>query len=240
MKKCSACGQPHDRSAKKCRTCVDKENVRQKKQYQRRLADGSCPRCGEKPMDDNKHCAKCAAQVRDKDRHVRSSRLAKGLCAQCGQNSPVDGLKTCDQCLTKFKCRSKERIGRLTNEGLCIRCGRFPSLSGLNRNNGSHNMCQTCYLKHVSQTNLGTSKHAAALLAKLVAQNYKCPYTNDDLVLGGNAWVDHIMPRSRFPELAHDIDNVEWVTETVNRMKQDQTFTEFLATVQRINNYRFR
>jgi hypothetical protein len=238
MKKCSACGQPHKRLAKKCRACVDKENARQKKQYQERLANGLCPRCGQQPMDDNKHCEKCAARVREKDRKVRLSRSSNGLCAHCGQNVPVDGLKTCDQCLIGLKKLHKERIDRLSELDLCVRCGKFPQLPGVTRCGNLHTTCQTCYLKHISQSNLGTRKYVTDLLVKLEAQGYKCPYTGHNLVLGNNAWVDHIMPRAKFPELANDINNLEWVTEDVNRAKQDKTPEEFLALVKQIHDYR--
>ena len=53
-------------------------------------------------------------------------------------------------------------------------------------------------------------------------------------VVGGNAWIDHIMPRSKFPELAQDIENLEWVTEDVNRAKQDKTPEEFLELIAKI------
>ena len=234
MQKCKDCGKQHERSSKRCRACVDKENARQRRQYQEYLANGLCPRCGKPSMDGSKHCDKCAALVRDKDRKVRSSRSDRGLCVHCGQNAPADGLKTCNTCLSSLRQLHGERIGRLMNAGLCVICGKFPQMSGLNRIGNQHDKCRTCYLKHVSRINLGSKKYAAALLAKLEAQNYKCPYTHDDLVLGDNTWLDHIMPRSRFPKLAHSIDNVEWVTETVNRMKQDQTPEEFLLLVKRI------
>jgi len=238
MKKCTDCGQLHQRSSKRCRTCVDKENTRQKEQYQERLANGLCPRCGGQPMDGGKHCDKCTARVREKDHKVRSSRCIKGMCVHCGQNPPDDGLKTCSRCLTKLKTNNYERINRLNKLGLCVRCGQFSQLLGKTRNGELHTTCQRCYLKHVSSSNLGTRNYATALFAKLKAQNYKCPYTGDDLILGDNAWIDHIMPRSRFPELAQDINNVEWVTETVNRMKQDRTPDEFLTLIKQIHSYR--
>lgn len=240
MEKCRDCGQPHGRSSKRCRACVDKENTRQKKQYQDRLTLGLCPRCGEQPMDNNKHCAKCAARVREKDRKVRAARSAKGMCAQCGHNSVSKEKRTCNNCLDNLRENTKIRAHKLNQLGVCVRCGQFPQLLGVTRCGNSHTTCQTCYLKHISQSNLGARKYATLLLEKLEAQNHKCPYTGQELILGNNAWIDHIMPRSRFPELAKDIDNVEWVTETVNRMKQDRTPEEFLKLIRIIYDHRLR
>ena len=235
--KCSVCRQPHDRSATKCRTCVDKENARQKQQYQRRLAEGLCPRCGDKPTKSSKHCAPCKIRVRDKDRQIRSKRLENGLCSHCGINPPVVSLKTCGVCLLKLKNLHNDRIDRLNALGLCVRCGQLPRLSGLNSRGNNHDMCQTCYFKHISRYGLDSAKYADVLCRIFKDQEHKCPYTGEDLVLGGNAWLDHIMPRSRFPELANDPDNIEWVTERVNRMKQDRTHDEFLVLVKQIHDY---
>lgn len=238
MKKCNACGQPHERSSQKCRICVDKENLRQKKQYQERLHNSLCPRCGQQPMDDSKHCNKCAERVREKDRSVRLSRSAKGMCVSCGNNTPSGSLRTCTECLLRLGDLYKKRAKKLDNLDLCVRCGKSQQLLGQTRAGKSHTTCQTCYLKHISSSNLGTREHAEILLSKLEAQNYKCPYIGEDLILGDNAWIDHIMPRSRFPELSNDIDNVEWITGEVNRMKQDRTPEEFLSLIKQIHDYR--
>jgi NMD protein affecting ribosome stability and mRNA decay len=238
MKKCSACGQPHERPAKKCKVCVDKETARQKKQYQERLTKGLCPRCGDQPIEGSKHCSKCKIRVRDKDRKVRSKRLDDGKCIYCGKNPSEDGRKMCNRCWLRLRNLHQNRIDRLNKLDLCVRCGRFSQLPGVTRCGNLHITCQSCYLKHISQSNLGSRKYADALLAKLEGQNYKCSYTGDNLILGDNAWVDHIMPRSRFPELAGDIDNIEWVTEAVNRMKQNQMPDEFLSLIKQIHDYR--
>lgn len=143
----------------------------------------------------------------------------------------------CYDCCVALRKLNTFCANRLDGLRLCVRCGKFPQLRGMTRHGNSHNICQTCYLKHISRCNLGSMEYADALLQKLEDQNYRCPYSGDRLVLGDHIWVDHIMPRSRFPELVHDIDNIEWVTEVVNRMKQDQTPDEFLALIKQIHNH---
>lgn len=239
MKKCISCGKLHERLVKKCKTCVNKENVRQKKQYQERLAQGLCPRCGGQPIEGSKHCGLCKARVRDKDRKIRLKRFSDDKCGYCGHNSPVDGQRTCSTCLKKLCKLHNNRATKLGQSGLCVRCGKFPQLCGINRRGNSHNTCQKCYLRHLSGVNLGSAQYADALLQKLKDQNYRCPYTDDQLVLGDHIWIDHIMPRSRFPELAKDINNIEWVTETVNRMKQNRTPEEFLLLIKQIYDHRY-
>jgi CRISPR/Cas system Type II protein with McrA/HNH and RuvC-like nuclease domain len=65
-------------------------------------------------------------------------------------------------------------------------------------------------------------------------QNYRCPYTGILLKPGDNMSLDHILPTSRFPDLAGSIDNVEWVLDRVNLMKGNLTKEEFLQAVELI------
>lgn len=58
------------------------------------------------------------------------------------------------------------------------------------------------------------------------------------MVLGDNTSIDHILPVSRYPEKSKDIDNLEWVTLTVNLMKRNRTADEFMELVKQIAKYR--
>lgn len=77
-----------------------------------------------------------------------------------------------------------------------------------------------------------------ALRQKMVDQDFACPYTGERLVLGVNASLDHIMPVARYPELARNPANVEWVDQTVNFLKRDRTPDEFLGIVGAIAHHR--
>ena len=62
-----------------------------------------------------------------------------------------------------------------------------------------------------------------------------CPYTGQQLVIGENASVDHILPRSRGG--SNDPDNLQWVVTQVNLMKHKLNHEEFLALMQEIMTY---
>jgi hypothetical protein len=62
----------------------------------------------------------------------------------------------------------------------------------------------------------------------LEKQDFKCPYTGLKLVPGENASLDHIKPVSKFPELACEISNVEWVHKKINWMKMDWDKQDFI------------
>jgi 5-methylcytosine-specific restriction endonuclease McrA len=90
--------------------------------------------------------------------------------------------------------------------------------------------CEPCYFKKTSTDCLKTAKHAEVIGQKLKDQNYRCAYTGEEIILGLNDSLDHILPISKFPELRSDPANVEWVTRKVNCMKWDSTRDEFIAT----------
>jgi len=95
-----------------------------------------------------------------------------------------------------------------------------------------------CYLKKIARNRLGSNRYWTQLRNKLTQQNYRCVYTGTPLQLGVNDSLDHIYPVQRFPDRAHDPNNVEWVTREINEMKRDRTPDEFLSLIQRILNNR--
>lgn len=71
-------------------------------------------------------------------------------------------------------------------------------------------------------------KYGEELKAIMERQNYKCPYTGKDIG-PGFAHLDHILPKSRFPELNDDLNNLQWVAPEVNLSKANLTHEEFVA-----------
>jgi 5-methylcytosine-specific restriction endonuclease McrA len=92
-------------------------------------------------------------------------------------------------------------------------------------------------MKKTSIDCLKGAQHVDVLWDKLKAQNYRCAYTGEMIVLGVNDSLDHIMPISRFPHLRSDPNNVEWVTRRVNCLKWDSTPEEFLKTARLVVEY---
>ena len=74
----------------------------------------------------------------------------------------------------------------------------------------------------------GSKKASLTLYDKLYSQNFTCPYTGEKLILGVNAWIDHILPRSRFPDQETSLDNLQWVSKKANLAKHNLTKDEFL------------
>lgn len=120
---------------------------------------------------------------------------------------------------------------RKKKNGICASCSK-PVISV------SRIYCEDHWFKHKAKEHLGDWFRGYELKQKLVDQNYTCPYTGEKLVIGVNANLDHIMPSSRYPELEHDIDNLQWVSKKANDAKDAMTPDEFIAFCQLVIEYR--
>jgi hypothetical protein len=239
MKKCRSCGKSISKLSR-CRQCLDKENARQKNQYEERLKLGLCPRCGGVATAGQKHCQKCSKRTATRDKQRRLNRLSVDLCARCGRKQRVLPHKLCPTCKAYHYQYMVTREARLAEEGLCTRCGKNKFLPSMKNRVSKYKDCIDCYLKRSSQKHFGSDKFTDFLLDKLKSQEWICPYTGDKLVLGDNDSVDHIHPQKRFPDQATDLNNIEWISRRVNMMKQDLLPDEFLDLIAKIYNYRVK
>lgn len=150
-----------------------------------------------------------------RQKEIRAIRLSQGLC-QDGCGKPiVIGKKYCSKCL---ELKSKHRAD-LVSQGLCQEgCGR-PT-------NPKNSRCKICLLKSIAKKSTGNVNNAKELGIKLVAQNYRCPYTGAYIHVGENASIDHIIPRSKGG--TNKPDNLEWVHIAINTLKGDMRKEEFV------------
>jgi 5-methylcytosine-specific restriction endonuclease McrA len=102
----------------------------------------------------------------------------------------------------------------------------------------NHRFCETCYLKRLARKRLGSAGLWVKIKRKFDMQGGRCSYTGTPLCFGVNDSLDHVRPISRYPELASDSENIEWVTRKVNEMKRDRTPDEFLCMIGEILKYR--
>lgn len=162
--------------------------------------------------DSLKTCCKCKNR-KESSEFSKDSTRCDGLRNLC---------KVCD-----YQRVVKKRSERKTKKR-CADCHR-------DREIGCY--CSKHYFENRCQKSLGKRDINLALVIKdkIKQQNYKCVYTGEKLILGVNAHLDHIMPRSRFPELANDVNNLEWVTDEINNLKGQLTKEEFLRAFPQYN-----
>ena len=105
--------------------------------------------------------------------------------------------------------------------GGCDQCGN-PTLPNAQT-------CEKHYLQDVASNRMGSTRYWTDLKRIWDEQIGKCAYSDEKLVLGVNASLDHIVPISQRPDLKSDVSNVQWVSRRMNVIKNDLTESEMYA-----------
>lgn len=126
----------------------------------------------------------------------------------------------------KVRENVRQRNSRLVSQGRCVNCCD-PIIPG------SKSFCELHWLANIATRNFskgnGGIGKAQALKEILVKQDFKCTYTGVTLIPGVNASIDHKQPVSTHPELQDSLENIQWVSYTVNKMKTNLSEPEFFA-----------
>jgi hypothetical protein len=216
---CVTCKTPHDRGTNRCAECTKKAIMRNLRTKQEAREQKLCVICRKPWSGETKSCAEC----KEKQQSNWSRRADSNFCSRCG--SEKNGTrKSCSSCLEKMRAQTKLRRDNLAAEDRCIRCGTPKT--------GPSFFCDRHIFHQAARRWLGNSKHWHELASLFAKQGGRCVYTGELLVLGGNASLDHKVPRSRGGD--NTIDNVQWVTLEVNRIKNDMTHHEFVGFCQLI------
>ncbi len=145
--------------------------------------------------------------------------LSKNLsCFRVGIRDKLE--KSCNTCrgipisdsLKRAKKFKKAPVDKKRAEGECLSC-KEKTLPF------SKCHCEKHFFEKCARSHLNNPKLGEQLKRKLELQHYKCIYSGRDLVLGVNAELDHIIPRSKNKELEQEISNLQWVDSEVNLMK---------------------
>ena len=100
--------------------------------------------------------------------------------------------------------------------------------------------CLECYIRDTVRKTLhitdrqAKQEFASSLLKKLQDQDFRCVYTNRQLVPGINLSLDHILPKSLYPDGFKDLSNLVWCDLSVNIAKNNllpQNFLELCEDV---------
>ena len=150
----------------------------------------------------------------EQTQHLRE----RGLCVNCcGERDTT--YARCSRCLAKHSERRKERRTRLKAQGLCVNCST-PSLAG-------NTFCLKCWFTNCAQQTARNYHMGGAIHRLFDEQNGRCAYTDEVLVPGVNASLDHKTPIVRGG--SNDISNLQWVTKFINNAKFNLTHEEFIA-----------
>lgn len=95
-------------------------------------------------------------------------------------------------------------------------------------------LCIEHWFKNVASNHFGTCTFAVGLVEIWDRQQGRCFYSGEILVPGVNAGLDHKVALTRGGNLS--LENCQWVTKLVNRMKSDLTHDEFILWCRFIAN----
>ena len=212
---CTTCRQPNDQSTRRCRACTTKaveQNVRARREARRNKV---CVECRQPWAGETKRCPECKQRQRAK----WNGRAGTDYCTRCA--GPRDGkAKTCSDCRKKMRESTMTRRKNLAAQGRCVQCGATQDA-------GSEMYCRMHILKLAAYRWLEDVHRWRELDQLLIAQGERCAYTGEQLILGVNASIDHKIPRARGG--LNTLDNIQWVTWTVNRCKTDLSHEEFIS-----------
>jgi hypothetical protein len=184
-----------------------------------KLKSGTCMNCNNTAEIGFKKCAECLKSSREQ----RQSLIQNNICVACTVNYAADGLKRCVSC----NAYDIERRASFKANNKCLCCGR---------DRGFGKYCDECYLKLRAKVHLGSRKYWKQLKELFDKQNGKCPYTGEDLTIGGNAELDHIVSKSNGGK--NILSNFQWTLRVINRMKSSCNDDEFLKIIKQIYEHK--
>ena len=161
----------------------------------------------------------------------REKAFNKGLCIDCWKDKESDRKEKqrCLSCSTNYNNKLKNKFAERNKENQCWACGNKSTLkNNLNFFSGKKRkwlVCEKCFFKEASKKHLGTQKKWQELKNLLEIQKNKCYISGRKLVIGKNASIDHINPRSLGGK--DSIENIAWCDTQINFIKNKLSLKEF-------------
>ena len=160
-------------------------------------------------------------------RILRNRLKAQALCLYCRR--PLEGKDKeyvrCSTCRAKVVAARLKKVRKMRSQGLCI-CGRAISVRV------KDGLCEDCWFKAIAKNRTGSPRNWLSIKELLQKQNYTCSYTGKKLIIGENASLDHIVPKSKGGD--NSINNLQWIDLQINVMKNNMSHQEFISTIQLI------
>jgi len=211
----------------------------------------SCKYCKNLFIDNtlNKNKIYCSANCSyESKKNRQKTGFTSIICKICGKEFiPKSTRSLCcsDECskLNKKSNNLKLRTIHIQKNGLSEQMKQMRKRNKKNKvcyECGKHKLensvyCETHYYKMISGANMKTVKYWRELKAKFEQQNERCYYTGDKLILGINASIDHVIPRSSKNKNVYTIDNLVWCTREVNLAKRHTSVENFMELCRKVS-----
>jgi len=195
---------------------------------------GNCKKC-HYPKNSEQH-ALCKERNRLADKRRREFDQANGNCTMCRNSFSSKEHLSCKEIKNKGL---RKRRALAKDRGLCYRCGCSPDSeanklsykvrakaieTGMCREHRQRKAvigqaCLDCWYCQIASTRLGTRRRGPEIKRLLEEQNFTCIYTDECLIPGVNASLDHIIPTSKGGN--DNESNIQWVSQKINNMKTE-------------------
>lgn len=219
---CVICKLSHNRGTNRCSKCTKKSVEQNRIRAELIKKRALCIRCNEPWIGKTVYCDKCKEQQNIKLRLKSES----NRCVRCSEIKNDNRYSSCESCRLIMRRHTKKVRSNRIIEKKCVRCNNVMDVK-----NGMY--CSICIYKNNASRWLGDGKLWKELRLLFELQNGKCAYTDKSIELSIDASIDHKIPRTRGG--LNVIDNLQWVSWTVNRSKTDMTHTEFIDMCSKIS-----
>ena len=204
----------------KCQECNDTAKHKNKKWRKTCKDIGKCQICGGNVLPGKVTCVSCL----ENRRMLYNERKSQGVCVKCGKTA-ICGKTQCITCHASTGRARQIIINHRIENGICSKCGKHSAFP-------SKKFCVKCLVASQARLAKTTLK---ILLEVFEEQKGQCPYTGRHLILGGDASVDHKLPRSKGG--TNNKPNLQWVHYNVNVAKLNMTHDEFITFCREIVEY---
>ena len=159
-------------------------------------------------------------------------KTVRSLESFCQRSESKDGRSyKCRGCTKSYnRKRYAEQRDYSRKHGQCVHigCGTLVYFSS--------NYCERHYYRKAAFNGMGSERYWELLQEKAYQQNFICVITGDSLIPGENMSLDHIKPRSLYPDLVCDENNIQWITKWANIAKSNLGMDEFIKRCVNIVN----
>lgn len=131
--------------------------------------------------------------------------------------------------MSKQNAYNRAWMNKQKELGLCIFCK--------NKKLQYSNLCKKHFFINIATATLKNKNLAAGIEELFYAQEEKCYLTGEQLILGKNASLDHIIPQSKDKSLIENLHNLRWCTKDVNRLKNSFDYDTLIKVCRNIVSY---
>lgn len=202
-----------------CFKCAELYESKRKDRSSKRKLARACIKCCKPTTGDHALCYECRIKLRNDGKVRRDKHKSADICERCIKPAEVGRV-----CKNHYKERN-QKISEAITTGKCINCRKYKDFKTIK-------LCLECWIKRAARNRLKSSKLSKDLLKLWHKQKARCALSDEPIIPGINAHLDHIVPIARGG--SSEISNVRWIDASINLIKRDLLDEELKDDLPRI------